>query len=134
MSGTGKSLVLAELARRGHSVVDTDYGYRGEDRTLPGGISSRSFVSARKHAAPDGYETGTSVRACAGTCVHRRKLKKCWFPARTCPCVPAGWTRVPYLSFPRNERVPGSSPGVGFLAERSKSDPWTLRERGRTTR
>src|SRR6266508_3941528 len=116
MSGTGKSLVLAELARRGHSVVDTDYGYRGEDRTLPGGISSRSFVSARKHAAPDGYETGTSVRACAGT------------------CVPAGWTRVPYLSFPRNERVPGSSPGVGFLAERSKSDPWTLRERGRTTR
>jgi dephospho-CoA kinase len=26
MSGTGKSSVLAELARRGHSVVDTDFG------------------------------------------------------------------------------------------------------------
>ena len=26
MSGTGKSVVLAELERRGHSVVDTDYG------------------------------------------------------------------------------------------------------------
>jgi dephospho-CoA kinase len=26
MSGTGKSAVLAELARRGHTVVDTDYG------------------------------------------------------------------------------------------------------------
>ena len=26
MSGTGKSTVLAELARRGHRVVDTDYG------------------------------------------------------------------------------------------------------------
>jgi hypothetical protein len=24
------------------------------------------------------------------------------------------WTRVPYSSFPRNEGVPGSSPGVGF--------------------
>ena len=26
MSGTGKSAVLAELQRRGHRVVDTDYG------------------------------------------------------------------------------------------------------------
>lgn len=26
MSGTGKSSVLAELARRGHRVIDTDYG------------------------------------------------------------------------------------------------------------
>src|SRR4029077_9205027 len=26
MSGTGKSAALAELARRGHRVVDTDYG------------------------------------------------------------------------------------------------------------
>jgi len=24
------------------------------------------------------------------------------------------WTRVPHSSFPRNEGVPGSSPGVGF--------------------
>ena len=30
-------------------------------------------------------------------------------PART-----REWTRVPHLSFPRNEGVPGSSPGVGL--------------------
>jgi hypothetical protein len=31
MSGTGKSAALAELARRGHRVVDTDYGDWTED-------------------------------------------------------------------------------------------------------
>jgi broad-specificity NMP kinase len=31
MSGTGKSSALAELARRGHRVVDTDYGDWKED-------------------------------------------------------------------------------------------------------
>jgi broad-specificity NMP kinase len=31
MSGTGKSAALAELARRGHRVVDTDYGDWAED-------------------------------------------------------------------------------------------------------
>ena len=31
MSGTGKSTVLAELERRGHRVVDTDYGDWIED-------------------------------------------------------------------------------------------------------
>jgi dephospho-CoA kinase len=31
MSGTGKSAALAELARRGHRVVDTDYGGWTED-------------------------------------------------------------------------------------------------------
>jgi adenylate kinase family enzyme len=31
MSGTGKSTVLVELARRGHQVVDTDYGGWTED-------------------------------------------------------------------------------------------------------
>jgi hypothetical protein len=30
------------------------------------------------------------------------------------PASARAWTRVPYLSFPRNEGVPGSSPGVGF--------------------
>ena len=30
MSGTGKSAALAELARRGHQVVDTDYGEYSE--------------------------------------------------------------------------------------------------------
>jgi AAA domain len=35
MSGTGKSSALAELARRGHSVVDTDYGGWTEDVLSP---------------------------------------------------------------------------------------------------
>jgi len=30
------------------------------------------------------------------------------------PACAREWTRVSYLSFPRNEGVPGSSPGVGF--------------------
>ena len=37
MSGTGKSAALAELARRGHRVVDTDYGDWIEDVRLPDG-------------------------------------------------------------------------------------------------
>jgi broad-specificity NMP kinase len=35
MSGTGKSTALAELARRGHRVVDTDYGDWCEDVPHP---------------------------------------------------------------------------------------------------
>jgi dephospho-CoA kinase len=31
MTGTGKSAVLAELARSGHRVVDTDYGGYAEE-------------------------------------------------------------------------------------------------------
>lgn len=37
MSGTGKSTVLAELARRGHRVVDTDYDDWSEEVPLPDG-------------------------------------------------------------------------------------------------
>jgi dephospho-CoA kinase len=37
MSGTGKSSVLAELARRGHRVVDTDYGDWIEEVSESGG-------------------------------------------------------------------------------------------------
>jgi broad-specificity NMP kinase len=40
MSGTGKSTVLAELARRGHRVVDTDYGDWSEDVPLAGETGS----------------------------------------------------------------------------------------------
>lgn len=39
MSGTGKSTVLGELRRRGHRVVDTDYGGWSEDVTSPDGSS-----------------------------------------------------------------------------------------------
>ena len=37
MSGTGKSTALAELARRGHRVVDTDYGGFSEEVPSPDG-------------------------------------------------------------------------------------------------
>jgi dephospho-CoA kinase len=36
MSGTGKSTALAELARRGHHVVDTDYGHWTRDQPVAG--------------------------------------------------------------------------------------------------
>ena len=36
MSGAGKSTALIELARRGHRVVDTDYGDWTQDVPLPG--------------------------------------------------------------------------------------------------
>jgi dephospho-CoA kinase len=37
MSGTGKSAALAELARRGHRVVDTDFGGYSEEVPSPEG-------------------------------------------------------------------------------------------------
>jgi dephospho-CoA kinase len=37
MSGTGKSAALAELARRGHRVVDTDFGGYSEEVESPEG-------------------------------------------------------------------------------------------------
>jgi broad-specificity NMP kinase len=40
MSGTGKSTALAELARRGHRVVDTDYGDWSEDVPMAGEAGS----------------------------------------------------------------------------------------------
>ena len=39
MSGTGKSSVLAELERRGHKVIDTDYGDWAEEITSTDGSS-----------------------------------------------------------------------------------------------
>jgi dephospho-CoA kinase len=59
MSGTGKSTVLAELARRGHRVVDTDYGGWCEDVVPPGSdATERLWREDRMHAlladdAPD---------------------------------------------------------------------------------
>jgi dephospho-CoA kinase len=37
MSGTGKSMALVELARRGHRVVDTDYGGFSDEVQQPDG-------------------------------------------------------------------------------------------------
>ncbi|HEY1315758.1 MAG TPA: AAA family ATPase [Gaiella sp.] len=43
MSGTGKSTVLAELGRRGHRVVDTDYGDWIEEVPTPTGGLERQW-------------------------------------------------------------------------------------------
>lgn len=47
MSGTGKSSLLAELARRGHRVVDTDDGDWSTDVALPGGGRERVWREDR---------------------------------------------------------------------------------------
>jgi dephospho-CoA kinase len=47
MSGTGKSSALAELARRGHRVVDTDYGGWTRDVPSEGQRSERLWREER---------------------------------------------------------------------------------------
>ena len=52
MSGTGKSTLLAELARRGHRVVDTDYeGYAVE--TADGQVWDEARIGALLDTHPD---------------------------------------------------------------------------------
>ena len=59
MSGTGKSAALAELARRGHRVVDTDYsGYSEEvPSSGPGGFQ-QLWREDRIEALLDGHDDG----------------------------------------------------------------------------
>ena len=54
MSGTGKSTVLAELARRGHQTVDTDEGGWSHEVVGPGGVETlwREEPMARLLAEP----------------------------------------------------------------------------------
>ena len=59
MSGTGKSAALAELARRGHSVVDTDYGDWIEDVQLPDGSIEPLWNEERIGALLSGHSDGT---------------------------------------------------------------------------
>jgi dephospho-CoA kinase len=60
MSGTGKSTALAELARRGHAVVDTDHGGFTEDVTASDGRGSERLWRAERIAALlDAHEGGT---------------------------------------------------------------------------
>lgn len=54
MSGTGKSAALAELARRGHRAVDTDYG--GWTEGVPG--SERLWDEDRIDALLDEHQEG----------------------------------------------------------------------------
>jgi dephospho-CoA kinase len=59
MSGTGKSAALAELARRGHRVVDTDYGGYSEEvpSSGPGGFE-QVWREGRVEALLDGHDDG----------------------------------------------------------------------------
>jgi dephospho-CoA kinase len=59
MSGTGKSAVLAELARRGLRVVDTDYGGYAEEVPCSGpGGSEQLWREYRVEALLDGNDDG----------------------------------------------------------------------------
>jgi len=59
MSGTGKSSALAELARRGHRVVDTDYGdYSHEVALADTGESEQLWREDRVEAVLDQYREG----------------------------------------------------------------------------
>jgi adenylate kinase family enzyme len=51
MSGAGKSTTLTELARRGHRVVDTDYGDWSERVPLAGGAGSEQLWREDRMAA-----------------------------------------------------------------------------------
>lgn len=59
MSGTGKSAALAELARRGHRVVDTDYGAYSEEVRRPDARDSEQvWREDRIGALLDGHNDG----------------------------------------------------------------------------
>lgn len=58
MSGTGKSAALAELERRGHRVVDTDYGDWIEDVRLPDGSIEPLWNEERIDALLSGHADG----------------------------------------------------------------------------
>ncbi len=53
ISGTGKSAALTELARRGHRVVDTDYGDWTEDAPTEAGDAERLWREDRMTALLD---------------------------------------------------------------------------------
>ena len=59
MSGTGKSTALAELARRGHLVVDTDYGgFSEEVSSSDGRESEQLWCEDRIDALLDQHDDG----------------------------------------------------------------------------
>src|SRR5579871_628591 len=72
MSGTGKSAALAELARRGHRVVDTDYGgYSEEVPTAHGGVE-QLWREGRIEELLD--EAGEDVLFVAGTVANQGRF------------------------------------------------------------
>ena len=59
MSGAGKSAALEELGRRGHTVVDTDYGGFCDEETLPDGRVEQRWHEDRIVALLDAHAEGT---------------------------------------------------------------------------
>ncbi|HXZ99645.1 MAG TPA: AAA family ATPase [Candidatus Binatia bacterium] len=66
ISGAGKSTALAELARRGHRIVDTDYGGCSEEVQGTGaGVGEQLWVEDRIEALLEGCEPGvTFISGC----------------------------------------------------------------------
>ncbi|WP_274652771.1 AAA family ATPase [Paenibacillus humicola] len=54
MSGTGKSTVLAELGRRGHRVIDTDYGGWSENPDGSGWLWREDRIDSLLHEHTEG--------------------------------------------------------------------------------
>jgi AAA domain len=71
MSGTGKSAALAELARRGHRVVDTDFGGYSEEVPSPEG-SEHVWREERIAALLDEHDDG--VLFVSGCVSNQRKF------------------------------------------------------------
>jgi len=72
MSGTGKSAALAELERRGHRVVDTDYGDWIADVRLPDGSVERLWNEQLIDALLSGHSDGALF--VSGTVVNQGKF------------------------------------------------------------
>jgi broad-specificity NMP kinase len=74
MSGTGKSSVLAELARRGNRVVDTDYGRWIDDGTPSDGSSERLWREDRIAALLDEHGSGSGHLFISGCVANQGKF------------------------------------------------------------
>jgi shikimate kinase len=77
MSGTGKSTVLAELARRGWQVVDTDQGGYSEERSpAPGDLPEQLWVEDRIDELLSRHEAcGGGVLFLGGTVANQRLFR-----------------------------------------------------------
>ena|SRR5215218_195456 len=82
---------------------------RPRDSRTPG--VAISLVSAVSHAwVQNGYVSSST----GGHARPVQEPKNRLISSENVPARAREWTRVPHLSFPRNEGVPGSSPGVGL--------------------
>ena len=87
MSGTGKSAVLAELARRGHRVVDTDDEGWSDEVPKPDGGIEQLWREDRIRALLDGHREGALFLA---GCVRNQRRFRDRFDAVVLLSVPEG--------------------------------------------